>query len=213
MATKSADHRPPAKPSRRDRAQGRREAILVAALAEFSEKGLAAARIEDIARRAEVGKGTIYLHFADKEALFTGIVRAAIVPVVEMLTRLGPEPEESVHAFLRRVLVPAGASLGESPRRDVVRLLLSEGPRYPAIAAMYFREVVSPGLARIADLAALAAARGETDADSLQRFPQLVIAPVLLGVIWNGLFATSQPLDVKALIEAQVDLLFARERS
>lgn len=212
MATNSDDRQPPVQTSRRDRAQERRVAILKAALAEFSEKGLAAARIEDIARRAEVGKGTIYLHFADKEALFAGIVRSAIVPIVEMLTQLGPEPDEGVHAFLRRVLVPAGISLGEPPRRDVVRLLLSEGPRYPAIAAMYFREVVSPGLARLEELAVLASDRGESQGDALRRLPQLVIAPVLLGVIWNGLFAGLQPLDAKALIEAQLDLLFAPER-
>lgn len=214
MATFSdPDGQAPSRPGiRATRALERRDAILTAALAEFSEKGLAAARMEDIARRAGVGKGTIYLHFADKQALFAGIVRAAIVPVVETLMALRPDPGESVHGFMRRVLVPAGVSLGEPPRRDVVRLLMSEGPRFPEIAAMYFREVVSPGMARIAELAALAAAHGETEGDALLRFPQLVIAPVLLGVIWSGLFAPLQPLDVEALIKAQLDLVFGRRR-
>src|SRR5437762_5399820 len=73
---------------RAQKTAARREAILAAALDEFSARGFAATRLEDVARRAEVAKGTIYLHFADKEALFQELVRAMLGPLVASLDQL-----------------------------------------------------------------------------------------------------------------------------
>src|SRR4051812_27687470 len=71
--------------TRQERASERRDAILAAALDEFSERGFAAARLDDVAKRADVAKGTIYLHFRDKEHLFQEIVRAMLAPLVGSL--------------------------------------------------------------------------------------------------------------------------------
>src|SRR6185437_12779951 len=71
------------------RAAERREAIIAAAMDEFIGRGFAATRLDDVAKRAGVAKGTIYLHFKDKEALFEELIRTAIVPLVE---RIGPPP-------------------------------------------------------------------------------------------------------------------------
>src|SRR2546421_13099427 len=76
--------RPPAG-GRAERSAARREAILAAALDEFSASGFAATRLDDVARRAGVAKGTIYLHFSDKEALFQELVRSALVPILTVL--------------------------------------------------------------------------------------------------------------------------------
>ena len=72
--------------SRAERAAERRSAIVAAALDEFGARGFTATRLDDVARRAGVAKGTIYLHFKDKEALFEELIRTAIVPVVNRLT-------------------------------------------------------------------------------------------------------------------------------
>src|SRR4030081_1698292 len=77
----------PVKPptSRAIRAAERREAIIAAGLDEFIARGFAATRLDDVAKRAGVAKGTIYLHFRDKEALFQELVRTALVPLINRL--------------------------------------------------------------------------------------------------------------------------------
>src|ERR1700754_1475714 len=76
--------------ARAKRAAERRDAILAAALDEFSARGFAATRLDDVASRAGVAKGTIYLHFADKEALFQEIVRTMVVPIIANVERMPP---------------------------------------------------------------------------------------------------------------------------
>src|SRR3954470_18864295 len=76
--------------SRATRAAERRAAIVEAAMEEFIARGFAATRLDDIAKRAGVAKGTIYLHFKDKESMFEELVRTVIVPVVTRLTALPP---------------------------------------------------------------------------------------------------------------------------
>ena len=199
--------RPRAAPSRADKSAERRRAIIEAALTEFSDKGFAAARMEDIAGQAAVAKGTIYLHFPDKKALFAGIVEQAMQPALETLLE-ERKPGEPVSGYLRRVARPLVASLAEPPRGEVIRLLIAEGPRFPDLAELYFRQIVSRAAMRITGLGAEAEAAGERSDDALERYPQLLIAPALLGVIWQALFARFEPLDLLALFDAQLALLF-----
>ena len=189
------------------RALERRRAIVAAALAEFSDNGFAATRLDDVAARAGVAKGTIYLHFPDKRALFGGIVQEVIGPALASLEAQAPLPGERARDYLERVMVPLAVTLSASPRREVIRLLIAEGSRFPEIAEVYYREIVSRGLALFRDLAAKAHAAGEPQAEMLERFPQLVVAPALVGVIWSGLFERFEPLDVEGLVRAQLDLL------
>jgi hypothetical protein len=85
--------------------------------------------------------------------------------------------------------------------------VLTEGPRFPAIAEFYHREVVSRGLGLIGELLRRAEARGELSAEGLARFPQLVFAPLIMAVIWDGLFARIEPLDVEGLLAVHRQLL------
>src|SRR5215813_767162 len=84
-ATKTR-RRPAGNGARAQKSAARREAILAAALDEFSAQGFAAARLDDVARRAGVAKGTIYLHFRDKEALFQELIRSVLSPFVDTFT-------------------------------------------------------------------------------------------------------------------------------
>jgi AcrR family transcriptional regulator len=185
----------------------RRHAIVAAALAEFSEKGFAAARLEDVASRAGVAKGTIYLHFPDKRALFQGIVQEVIGPALAALESQAPEPGERARDYLERVMLPLAIGLATSPRREVIRLLIAEGTRFPDVAEVYYREIVERGLAMFRRVAEAARLAGEPGAEAIERFPQLVVAPALVGLIWNGLFERFEPLDLKGLIRTQLDLL------
>src|SRR5437773_2032965 len=134
----------PAGPNRRraEQSAARREAILAAALDEFATRGFAAARLDDVARRAGVAKGTIYLHFSDKEALFQELIRSVLSPFIARLEAVADVDlparaiaEQIVALFLREVYA--------TRRRDIIRLVITEGPRFPQLAEFYHREVLS----------------------------------------------------------------------
>jgi AcrR family transcriptional regulator len=198
-----------AKPAsnRAERAAERRAAIVEAALDEFIARGFTATRLDDVARRAGVAKGTIYLHFKDKEALFEGLVRTAIVPLIARLTPPA-EPAGSIRDVLEHFAITFIKEVATTRRGDIVRLIVAEGPRFPAIADFYYREVVSRGLSAMRGLIRLAIARGEIRQKALANFPQIVVAPAMLAVIWEGLFARHEPLDAIAMLRAHLDLIF-----
>jgi hypothetical protein len=93
-------------------------------------------------------------------------------------------------------------------RKDVIRLIIAEGPRFPKLAEFYYREVIARVLPVIRARLALAVERGELPHDALARFPQLLVAPALVAIIWNGLFGRFAPLEIRDLMRAHLDLLF-----
>lgn len=199
------------KSKRETKAAERRQAIIDAALAEFSAKGFAAARLEDIAAQAGVGKGTIYLHFTDKEALFQELVRTSIVPI---LGELGVPSTDRLSArqVFERFAVTFLREVYGTRRADIIRLIMTEGPRFPALAEFYYREVVSRGIAGMQKLIAYGVARGEIANPDLVKFPQLLVAPAMLSVLWQGLFGKLSPLDAKAMLDLHIDLIFGARR-
>lgn len=200
-----------AKPAsgRAARAAERRAAIVEAALDEFIARGFAATRLDDIARRAGVAKGTIYLHFKDKEALFVELVRTAIVPLI---ARLAPPPSfsGSVRDLLEEFARTFIQEVATTRRGDIVRLIVAEGPRFPAIADFYYREVISRGLTAMRGLIELGVARGEIREAALANFPQIVVAPAIVAVIWKSLFDRHAPLDAIAMLRVHLDLIFGK---
>jgi AcrR family transcriptional regulator len=192
-------------PSRRSESAAlRRTAIVDAALDEFVEKGFAAARMEDIARRAGVAKGTIYLNFSDKEALFEAIVKQEIRPKVDTATSIAASGG-SLREFLELTLLPVLDEVVGTRRGAVLRMLIGEAGRFPKLAEVYFRVVVQPGLDAIRKLVGSAKERGELHDGMLVEFPQLLVAPMLLGVIWTGLFERFHHLDVNRMARAYFD--------
>ncbi len=188
--------------------EARRAAILAAALEEFTARGYEGARLDDVAKRAEVAKGTIYLYFADKEALFQELVRSMVHPVLGMLEKMRGVDiparmlvEGLLGTFVREVY--------GTPRKDLIRLILNEGPRFPAIAEFYYHEVIERVLAILRPILARAAERGELPNDSLSRFPQLIVAPMLVGIMWHAMFDRFERLDIDAMVRAHIGILFA----
>jgi AcrR family transcriptional regulator len=204
---------PAASPTgRAQKAAARRQAILAAALDEFSARGFAAARLDDVAERAGVAKGTIYLHFADKEALFQEIVRTMVVPLV-LNVEAAPPDNVPTRLVLERLIAMFVREVYGTRRREIVRLIMTEGPRFPALAEFYYHEVVERGIAAMRALLARAAARGELRSDGIARYPHIVVAPLMLSIIWSGLFDRFAPIDVAALMRAHLDLIFDKERA
>jgi AcrR family transcriptional regulator len=207
--------RPPRARARRRRSQtgpDRREAILAAALDEFSARGYAAARLDDVARRAGVAKGTIYLYFRDKEALFQDLVRSVISPLIARF-ETSVEMDLPARAIAERIVDLFVREVYGTRRKDVIRLIIAEGPRFPKLAEFYYREVISRVIAAVRALLKRAAERGEITAEALTRFPQLLVAPGLVAIGWSGLFDRFDPLDVEALMRTHLDLLFGERRA
>jgi AcrR family transcriptional regulator len=167
-------------------AEERREAVLEAALAAFIASGFAATRIEDVARRADVAKGTIYLHFKDKEDLFAAAVRAEMAPLAAGLTDLLEDDAAQPKAALEAALTALLQRLTETRTGDVIRLIMSETLRFPEVTRFYRDEIVAPMLGRISTLLKRARAAGELRTPETADFPQLVIAPLLLVALTRG---------------------------
>ena len=197
--------------NRAERAAERRAAIVEAALDEFIARGFTATRLDDVAKRAGVAKGTIYLHFKDKESMFEELISTAIVPLIG---RLVPPPSMngSVRDALEGFAKAFIQEVATTRRGDIVRLIVAEGPRFPAIADFYYREVISRGLAGMRAMIELAIARGEIKQPELVRFPQIVVAPAIVAVIWKSLFERHSPLDAIEMLRVHLDLIFGERR-
>ena len=204
----------PPKPlsSRAARAAERRQAIIDAALDEFVARGFAATRLDDVAKRAGVAKGTIYLHFKDKESMFEELIRTAIVPLIGRLAS-PPPPGASVRGALEGFAKTFLQEVAATRRGDIIRLIVAEGPRFPGIADFYYREVISRGLAGMRALIELGIARGEISQPDLARFPQIVVAPAIVAVIWKSLFERHAPLDAIEMLRVHLDLIFGERRT
>jgi AcrR family transcriptional regulator len=209
---RAAAHRNAARGRRPKAGTARRDAILRAALEEFSAHGFEAARLDDVARRAGIAKGTIYLYFSDKETLFQELVRAEISPVIATLEQV-THIDAPIRAIAGQFVELFVREIVETRRKDVIRLVLSEGPRFPKLAEFYFREVVSRALAAVRGVLQRAAARGEFSNDAILRHPQLLVAPGLVAILWNALFNRFEPLDVRAMLRAYFDFIFGKERA
>ena len=197
-----------ARPKRRSLSpQARREAILAAALDEFTARGYEGARLDDVAKRAGVAKGTIYLYFTDKQALFQDLVRSMVNPILGTLEKL-PAIDMPARVLVERLTDTFVREIIGTRRKDIIRLILTEGARFPEIAEFYHREVIARILGFIRPMLARAAERGELP-EGVARFPQLIIAPGLLGIIWGGLFDKFEPLDAAAMMRAHVEILFS----
>jgi AcrR family transcriptional regulator len=208
-AARAVKRTPRREANRRD---ARRAGILAAALDEFSARGFAATRLDDVAARAGVAKGTIYLYFRDKESLFQELVRSMITPLVGAIATapLGDLPIRAVGEMIVEVFI---SEIYGTRRKDIIRLMIAEGPRFPALAEFYYREVIARVLPVVHERLVQAVERGELAHDALARFPQLLVAPLLMAILWESLFGRIAPLDVRQLVRAHLDLLFPQRRA
>lgn len=192
--------------ARAEKSAARRAAILAAALDEFSARGFAAARLDDVARRAGVAKGTIYLHFRDKEQLFQELIRTQLSPFADRL-----EAAFKIDLPLRQLsslLVEAFMSQVYATRRkDVIRLILAEGQRFPKLAEFYYREVLARVIGAVRGRLQRALEHGEIKSEAMVRFPQLLAAPIVVAIVWSALFERFEPLDVRAMLRAHFDFV------
>lgn len=197
------------KPRYQRRKEDRPQEITEAALEAFAEKGYAATRVEEVAKRAGVSKGLLYLYFKTKEELFKAVVKSVVIRRVDQLIDTIETTELSSEDFIRGPLLSLMKQIPGSPIAIVIRLLISEGPRHPDLVDYYYENVVAKGLAAITAFVERGIERGEFRKSEITELPQLFLAPVMLSIIWGIVFKTRQ-LDTDKLIETQIDMLLTR---
>jgi AcrR family transcriptional regulator len=190
------------------RKEDRPQEITEAAFAAFAEKGFTATKVEDVARRAGVSKGLLYLYFKTKEELFKAVIRSVVMPRVDELTRALDSSELGAEDFIRGPMLAFMKRLPGSPASIVIRLMISEAPKHPDLVDFYWDNVASRGLGALRQLLERGVANGEFRESAVNELPQLFIAPVMMSVVWGIVFA-DRSLDTDKLIETQVDMILA----
>lgn len=195
------------RPRFRRRKEDRPEEITRAALAAFAEKGYAATRVTDVARRAGVSKGLLYLYFRTKEELFKAVIKSVISPRIDALQTSIEETRLSAEEYLRGPFLDLARQLPKSPARVLLRLMIAEGPKHPDLTAWYWENVVTHGLSALRKLIRRGVENGEFRPSAVEEFPHLLISPVLVSIAWSTVFDPHHKLDTDRFIEAHVDLL------
>ena len=145
----------------RRRKEARPQEILDAALAVFAEKGFSAARMEDISRRAGVTKGTIYLYFESKEALFKALVRESLAPTIQGVIAQAEAYEGPSRDLLILVLSTMGSFIRTSDRVVLPKIVIAEAGNFPELVRFYREEIIDKGLGLLESIIARGIARGE----------------------------------------------------
>jgi AcrR family transcriptional regulator len=192
------------------RKHARPEEITAAALESFVERGYAATRLEDVAARAGISKGTLYLYFANKEELFKAVVREALVArLVEFKSQIGKFQGSSAD-LLRLVFKTWWERIGSTRISGIPKLILSEARNFPEIARFYVEEVVRPGRETLAAVIRRGIARGEFRDDvDVEASVHLLAAPMLMITLWKNALepCCDDRIDPATLLEAHVDML------
>ena len=196
---------------RERRKQARPGELLDAALDLFVEKGFAATRSEEVAIRAGVSKGTLFLYFPSKEELFKAVVR-------ENLVRHQTEGAEEIARFkgtsaelLEYLMLEWWRRYGATKASGISKLVMSEASNFPDLARFFQEEVVTPGHAMVRSVLQRGIDRGEFRAINLELTVQSVLAPLLFLVTWKHSMApccpVAQQIDPETFIRHHTDLL------
>ncbi len=174
----------PTAPRRSRRKHARPSEIIAAALSEFAERGFAATKLDDVAARAGISKGTVYLYFADKNALFEAVVRQELLPVLARFEAIVDSYQGPSVDLLRGIAIRFEQVM-DSELGGIPKLVLSESGNFPEIARFYADEVVARGLRLFSSILQRGVVRGEfRDIPAVDLMP-VFVGPVLMMLLWK----------------------------
>ena len=201
-------------PAKRERRKEARPGeLLDAALDLFVEKGFAATRSEEVAARAGVSKGTLFLYFPSKEELFKAVVRENISGRFAEWNEEFDQFEGSTADMVRMCFKVWWERIGATSASGITKLVVSEARNFPDIAAFYHREVIVPGERLIRRIFERGVERGEFEVADLDYAKFLIIAPMIYLIMMKHSFGAcvpaSQDVDAQRYIDMQVDTLLS----
>lgn len=198
---------PPGEPKFRRRPADRPAEILAAALEVFAERGFQAARLDEVARRAGVSKGALYLYFETKADLFRAVVTDAISPNLARLQGMVTADVAVEPALRMGVGMLARTVVTDRRITGVVKLVIAESRNHPELATVWHQTVVEPAVRMITGLIAAGQARGEVRPGEPRLFAFGVMGPMMLSMVWRETFEPvgAEPIDVVKLAEQHLD--------
>jgi AcrR family transcriptional regulator len=191
---------------RRRRKDARPAEIIDAGLLEFAEHGFAGTRLEDVAARAGIAKGTIYRYFESKEALFEAAVLSRLTPVIDGVEAMVDAFPGSSADLLRLMLARIYQEILGSDVPVLIRIIISEGARFPAISEAYHRRIVAKGKALLGRIVARGVARGEFRAGAATELPIVAMAPAIMAAVWRMTFDRFESIAPERFLAAHHDL-------
>jgi AcrR family transcriptional regulator len=198
-------------PKRERRKEARPGELLDAALDLFVEKGFSATRVDEVAARAGVSKGTLFLYFQNKEDLFKAVVRENIANKFPAWQEEFLSFEGSSSDMLRYAMTSWWERIGKTRASGITKLVMSEAQNFPEIAAFYQEEVIQPGNAMLRRILERGVQRGEFRALDLEQAVHLIVAPMIFLLMWkhsmNACAASAKIIDPEQFIHMQVDVL------
>lgn len=200
---------PAGQPKFRRRKADRPDEIVAAAFEVFGEKGFAAARLDDIAARAGVSKGAIYLYFTTKEDIFQAVVEQGVAPNLQNLAILATANPQNFPDLVRGFAGMMAHMASTTPLGGILKMVIGEARNFPELAKVWHDRLIVPALSALSAAIAAAQARGEIRPGDPRLYAVSLISPLLVGVIWRETFTPigAAPFDLPALMEQHVETL------
>jgi len=172
-------------PHRQRRKQARPSELTAAALDLFVERGFAATKLDDIANRAGVSKGTLYLYFASKEQLFKAVIQQGIIPVLDQGEEMLAQHEGDARSLLQAMLLRWWELIGATDLAGIPKLMIAESGNFPEVAQYYFENVILRGRSLIRQVLERGVASKEFRAIEIETAIDVIMAPLLMLTIWR----------------------------
>lgn len=183
------------------RAEDRPREICAAALEVFAEKGFAAAKLDEIARRAGVSKGTLYLYFTDKQQLFRAVVRDSIAPNVQAITAALAAVDLPFEQVIRALFARFAENIDKIPVGAVAKMVIGESSNFPELARVWHDEIASKAIGAVTVLVTKAQARGEVRPGDPRLYAFTLMGPMVMSALWTRTLvpAGGEPIDIPKL--------------
>jgi AcrR family transcriptional regulator len=196
------------KPRWTRRKEARPQELLAAALDLFVERGYAATRLDDVAARAGVSKGTLYLYFTNKEELFKAVVRENVVPVLGEAEEMIDRYEGSSTDLFREIVLGWWERIGNTKLSGITKLMMAESNNFPEVTQFYHDEVISRGNAMIMRMLERGIERGEFRRINVSQAMNLICAPMLMLMMWKHSFSAcrTEPISPDDYLNSFIDL-------
>ena len=189
-------------PKRQRRKEARPSEIIEAAITIFAERGFGAARLEDVARRAGVAKGTVFVYFPTKDDLFRAVAQTVLTSHLERLHSAAADLDRPMAELVPMLLAQAAAVIGEGRLPAMMRLLVAESRQFPDLARVWHDEVVSKVLGMLTLAIERAQARGEVKPGNARLYAFSIMGPMLASALFREVFRDTAPLpDLRELAE------------
>jgi AcrR family transcriptional regulator len=193
------------------RKDARPHELIEAALDLFVQHGYAATRLEDVAAKAGVSKGTLYLYFGSKEELFKAVVQSNVVPLIAQAEQLMEHFAGTCEELFRAMVMGWWAAIGDSKASGLPKLVVSEAQNFPEVARWYHDTVIARGTRVTEMLIRRGIERGEFRDVDVDQAVHVVMAPLLMFAIMRHSFGACLPSDTDPVryLECAIDLTLA----